>query len=57
MILIINHFFRTWGLSALVMCLASKKSWIPNILDMGSGDGRLLYCGSILGLDSNGSRD
>ena len=47
-------FLPTWGLSALVMCLAVKNLGFQNILDMGSGDGRLLYCGSILGLDSTG---
>ena len=47
-------FLPTWGLSALVMCLAVKNLGFQNILDMGSGDGRLLYCGSILGLDSAG---
>ena len=47
-------FLPTWGLSALVMCLAVKNLGFQNILDMGSGDGRLLYCGSILGLDSMG---
>jgi hypothetical protein len=47
-------FLPTWGLSALVMCLAIKNLGFQNILDMGSGDGRLLYCGSILGLDSAG---
>jgi len=47
-------FLPTWGLSALVMCLAVKNLGFQNILDVGSGDGRLLYCGSILGLDSAG---
>ena len=47
-------FLPTWGLSALVMCLVVKNLGFQSILDMGSGDGRLLYCGSILGLDSAG---
>lgn len=47
-------FLPTWGLSALVMCLVVRNLGFQNILDMGSGDGRLLYCGSILGLDSAG---
>ena len=47
-------FLPTWGLSALVMCLVVKNLGFQNILDMGSGDGRLLYCGSILGLNSAG---
>jgi hypothetical protein len=44
-------FLPTWGLSALVMCLVVKNLGFQNILDMGSCDGRLLYCGSILGLN------
>ena len=47
-------FLPTWGLSALVMCLVVKNLGFQSILDMGSGDGRLLYCASILGLDSAG---
>jgi hypothetical protein len=41
-------FLPTWGMSALVMVLVAK------IIDIGSGDGRLLFCGSILGLNSVG---
>ena len=47
-------FLPTWGLSAFVMCLAVKNLGFQKVLDIGSGDGRLLYCGSILGLDSAG---
>jgi hypothetical protein len=36
------------------MCLAVKNLGFQKVLDIGSGDGRLLYCGSILGLDSAG---
>jgi hypothetical protein len=47
-------FLPTWGLSALVMVLVAKDLGFENIIDIGSGDGRLLYCGSIIGLNSVG---
>lgn len=47
-------FLPTWGLSALVMALVAKDLGFENIIDIGSGDGRLLFCGSILGLNSVG---
>jgi len=47
-------FLPTWGLSALVMALVAKDLGFENIIDIGSGDGRLLFCGSIIGLNSVG---
>ena len=47
-------FLPTWGLSALVMILVTKDLGFENIIDIGSGDGRLIFCGSILGLNSVG---
>lgn len=47
-------FLPTWVLSALVLCLTAKDLGFKNIVDIGSGDGRLLYCASILGLNSSG---
>jgi len=47
-------FLPTWGLSALVMILVAKDLGFENIIDIGSGDGRLIFCGSILGLNSIG---
>jgi hypothetical protein len=47
-------FLPTWGLSALVMTLVAKNLGFENIIDIGSGDGRLIFCGSILGLNSIG---
>ena len=47
-------FLPTWGLSALVMVLVAKDLGFENIIDIGSGDGRLLFCGSIIGLNSAG---
>ncbi len=47
-------FLPTWGLSALVMILIAKDLGFENVIDIGSGDGRLIYCGSILGLNAVG---
>lgn len=47
-------FLPTWVLSALIMVLVGKDLGFENIIDVGSGDGRLLYCGSIIGLNSIG---
>jgi hypothetical protein len=47
-------FLPTWGLSALIMILVAKDLGFENIIDIGSGDGRLIFCGSILGLNSVG---
>jgi hypothetical protein len=47
-------FLPTWVLSALVMVQVAKDLGFENIIDIGSGDGRLLYCGSIVGLNSIG---
>jgi len=51
---IYQPFLPTWGLSALVLILVAKELGFENIIDIGSGDGRLIFCGSILGLDSTG---
>ena len=47
-------FLPTWGLSALLMILVAKDLGFQNVIDIGSGDGRLIFCGSILGLNSIG---
>ena len=47
-------FLPTWGLSALVMVQVTKDLGFKNIIDIGSGDGRLLYCSSVVGLNSVG---
>lgn len=47
-------FLPTWGLSALLLILVAKDLGFKNIIDIGSGDGRLIYCGSIIGLNSIG---
>lgn len=45
-------FYPTWILSAYIAALYAKNIGCRNLLDIGSGDGRIAYCGSILGLDS-----
>ena len=47
-------FLPTWGLSALMMVQEAKELGFENIIDIGSGDGRLLYCGGVVGLNSIG---
>jgi hypothetical protein len=47
-------FLPTWGLSALIMVQVAKDLGFENIIDIGSGDGRLLFCGSVIGLNSVG---
>jgi hypothetical protein len=51
---IYQPFLPTWGLSALILILVAKDLGFENIIDIGSGDGRLIFCGSILGLNSIG---
>ena len=51
---IYQPFLPIWGLSALVLILVAKDLGFENIIDIGSGDGRLIFCGSILGLNSIG---
>jgi hypothetical protein len=47
-------FLPTWGLSAFIMVQVARNLGFENIIDIGSGDGRLLYCGSVIGLNSVG---
>lgn len=47
-------FLPTWGLSALIMVQVAKELGFENIIDIGSGDGRLLYCGGVIGLNAVG---
>lgn len=44
-------FYPTWMLSAYILALAVKESGCQQIIDVGSGDGRIAYCGKILGMD------
>jgi hypothetical protein len=47
-------FYPTWMLSAYALALEAKLLGFENIVDIGSGDGRIAYCGKILGLRSIG---
>ena len=44
-------FSPTWILSAYLMTSIAKELDCKQVLDIGSGDGRIAYCAKILGLD------
>ena len=43
-------FYPTWIMSAYVMASIAKKLGYKELVDIGSGDGRIAFCGKILGL-------
>ncbi|MDA0756326.1 MAG: hypothetical protein O3C04_01895 [Crenarchaeota archaeon] len=45
-------FYPTWMLSAWCLALNAKTLGFEQIIDIGSGDGRIAYCGRVLELDS-----
>ena len=45
-------FYPTWMLSAFALALEAQNLGFEQIVDIGSGDGRIAYCGKVLGLDS-----
>jgi hypothetical protein len=47
-------FYPTWMLSAFLLCLKAKELGFTEIIDIGAGDGRISYCGSLLYLKSIG---
>ena len=47
-------FYPTWMLSAYVLALQAKSLGFDQLIDIGAGDGRLAYCGSLLGIRSYG---
>ena len=47
-------FYPTWMLSAFLLCLKSKELGFTEPIDIGAGDGRIPYCGSLLELRSIG---
>ncbi len=47
-------FYPTWMLSAYALALCTKLLGFKEILDIGSGDGRIAYCGNLLGLRAIG---
>jgi len=46
-------FYPTWIMSAYVMASIAKKLGYNELVDIGSGDGRIAFCGKILGLVSH----
>jgi hypothetical protein len=47
-------FYPIWILSAYALALESKSLGARQIIDIGSGDGRIAYCGKVVGLESYG---
>tara|TARA_B100001123_G_C15333204_1_gene1031923 strand:+ start:926 stop:1750 length:825 start_codon:yes stop_codon:yes gene_type:complete len=45
-------FYPTWMLSAFCLAEKIKELKTEQIFDIGSGDGRIAFCGKIMGLDS-----
>ena len=46
-------FSPTWIISAYLMTSIAKELHYKQVLDIGSGDGRIAYCAKILGLESH----
>lgn len=46
-------FYPTWIFSAYINALNAKNFGCTQIVDIGSGDGRIAYCGKIIGLESH----
>jgi hypothetical protein len=47
-------FYPTWMLSAFLLCLKIKDLGFSELIDIGAGDGRIPYCGSLISLKSIG---
>ena len=47
-------FYPTWILSAYALALASKEMGFGQVVDIGSGDGRIAYCAKAAGLAGYG---
>jgi len=45
-------FYPTWIMSAYIMALNAKNFGYLELVDIGSGDGRIAFCGKILGMTS-----
>ena len=46
-------FYPTWIMSAYVMTCIAKEFGYTELVDIGSGDGRIAFCGSMSGLQSH----
>ncbi|HEV8405611.1 MAG TPA: hypothetical protein VGQ13_06875 [Nitrososphaera sp.] len=47
-------FYPTWMLSAFALAHGAKSLGFEQLVDVGSGDGRIAYCGRLLGMESHG---
>ena len=47
-------FYPIWILSAYALAIESKNIGCKQIIDIGSGDGRIAYCAKVVGLESYG---
>ena len=47
-------FYPTWMLSALILALECKIMGYKQVIDVGSGDGRIAYCSQMVGMKSFG---
>jgi hypothetical protein len=47
-------FYPTWILSAYLLALAAKDLGFSEVVDIGSGDGRIAYCSKVTGLGAHG---
>lgn len=47
-------FYPTWMLSAFALACGAKSLGFQELVDVGSGDGRIAYCGTLLGMESHG---
>ncbi len=45
-------FYPTWIMSAFIMTHIAQELDYSELVDIGSGDGRIAYCGNIIGLNS-----
>ena len=45
-------FYPTWMLSAFCLGVEAQNLGFEQVIDIGSGDGRIAYCAKILGLDA-----
>jgi hypothetical protein len=45
-------FYPTWMLSAYFLAIKSKHLGFSELIDIGSGDGRIAFCGKIIGMNS-----
>jgi hypothetical protein len=47
-------FYPTWMLSAFALAHGTRSLGFKQLVDVGSGDGRIAYCGRLLGMESHG---